>query len=976
MNMQEFVLNWLVESGWQAGCMALCTFVLLAIFRGSIPPRWRHALWLLVACRLLLPALPSSPASAYRYIPPTPAVAWEQALPETPAPNLLPTTPTPAPPSSLHEPGPAPSQITKRQWERTEILFALWLAGVAVGLGWLLIKQVAFYRHFLRERTRPDAALQHLIKAAAQDCGLRQPPRAYLTSGTAGPSLFGFLAPTLLLPPDIQTRIEPARLRLVILHECMHLKRFDLWTHWISLAVAITHWWNPLAWWVIARIRIERELATDAAVLEVLRQDQQKEYGETLLTLAQSEDASTSRMQPSIGIFEKHADLKSRLRQTVSFVRSKPIWSFVGVLCLIAAIPFLLSRKNVKPTEKEPQKESEAVAQIETNNEAYEAGMALWSKVKEKYATCDSFYCEAEQTDASSSSKLFEEEKTFSIRFQRPDLLRVDWVEPPPKIFTPSILPFFNTVLKKAVDLHTGFRSSTSSFFTKDGRYFGLVRYKRKIEEFPSIDEGISAYAGVSGAATYFLPPLLLGKTGYFYATTAKIVGERKCYERDCYELEILTNSRKFILTVDKKSLAILSSERTMNISAEESKISNDKLKSDLGMITGYMISLLTPKNGFNFVTKTTYTTAVFDKKMAVEEFEYNDPKRPYALPPRTKISESERQVGKGVAFLDTNRQQKTLDTYRKAEKHFSEAIQSDTQNSEAWSRRCEARVGLRDYAGAIADAGEALKLKPNYWHSLMYRGQAYHALGQHDMALADYNAILKDNPDFFWPPELKAYCYMAMGRVDDAYKSFAESWDKDERPHIKHRMGIISLLNGNTDRAMQDFKELNGLWRKQNLCMTEYLSGNLSAAQKQMSGLCHNKPNWLDGTILFYALQVRSGASPQFPAMKGIEEPWKVCVAQLGRNEITLKEALEKVRHPEDELQTRVRQADCYLLAGYQALAKKSNKEALEMFTQSAKTGQMLSHTFILARAECKKLNPAMDINKLLPEPMLVSAP
>jgi len=62
--------------------------------------------------------------------------------------------------------------------------------------------------------------------------------------------------------------------------------------------------------------------------------------------------------------------------------------------------------------------------------------------------------------------------------------------------------------------------------------------------------------------------------------------------------------------------------------------------------------------------------------------------------------------------------------------------------------------------------------------------------------------------------------------------------------------------------------------------------------------------------------------------------------------------------------------------LAGYQALAKKSNKEALEMFTQSAKTGQMLSHTFILARAECKKLNPAMDINKLLPEPMLVSVP
>jgi len=1053
MNTQEFVLKWLVESGWQAGCMAVCTFGLLAVFRGSIPPRWRYALWLLVACRLLLPSLPTSSASVYRYIPASPAVAWEQALPETPAPNLLPTTPPPATPSSLHEPAPAPSPVAKRQWDRKEILFALWLAGVAVGLGWLLIKQVAFYRHFLQQRTRPDAALQHLIKVAAQDCGLRQPPRAYLTSGTAGPSLFGFLVPTLLLPPDIQTRIEPARLRLVILHECMHLKRSDLWTHWISLAVAITHWWNPLAWWVIARIRIERELATDATVLEVLRQDQQKEYGETLLALARSEDAPAFRLHPSIGIFEKHADLKSRLRQAVGFARSKPIWSVVGALCLAAMVLFFFSKnpvpstppieiaekdatpqengavittpgeyqigtitldipeptldgkkhilrfalkhtknygtnkvvRSIQPTSPTPEVETDKWAfafngdneiwffngkekgfwlfeiadkesggvrfktydnlripqervprsllqwaeialqstTIETANTQFEDGMALWKKVKEKYATCDSFYCEGEGT---TYSKDYKWEGKFSIRFQRPDLLRVDEVTQS----RPNSAPY------------------TSSFFTKDGRYFSLPGYDDEIKEIWCLEYGMLFYAGDSRGFINILGPLLLEEGGYFRNVTAKIVGEKKCDKRDYYTLELSAEkSGEWLLVVDKKTLAIAGIEQTFFT-----------------------------KEGYSIVTKVTYTVAEFDKKMPVEEFEFNDTKRPYTLPPSTKRSESERKIGKGLSFLRGDRQIKVPDAYRKAEAFFSEAIQEDPKNGEAWRRRGEMRFILRDYESAFADAKEALKLKPNDGSSLMLRGQIYHALGQYDKALRDYDAIQNGISAYFYPSFFKALSCLGLGRLDDAYNHFKASWEESGDSQSKHKMALTALLEGKNKQAQQDFSKLKGLWNGHGQCVAEYLSGNLPAAQKRLSALCQENPGWIEGAMLSYAFQVKSGKVSQFPDLQEVKEPWKVCLTKLGRNEISLKEALVQVAHPEDELQTRVRQADCYLLAGYQALAKKSNQEALEHFTKSAKTGQMLSHTYLLARAECKKLNPKIDPKTLLPQPMLVSAP
>ncbi len=334
MDTQDFVLKWLLESGWQSACMAVCVWLVLAVLGRRVPPAWRYGLWLLVAVRMLLPSLPESPASVYRVIPPTPIHAVAQASPRLAQAMERDFTAVPLLASSMTS---APSKTSFQ-----EILFRAWAIGACGVLLLLAVRQIRFALRFRRDRREAGEPLQRAVETSAQQCGLRHAPAVWELEGIASPFLAGLWKPQLVVPAGMHERLGVGQARMVALHECMHLKRRDLWLHLISLAAGVAHWWNPVAWWLQARIRRERELATDAAVLALLSGDkEQADYGEVLLALAQSPKTAAT-LQPSVGIFEKHTDLKARLRQIASFAKSGWAWTAVGVVAVAACIPFFL----------------------------------------------------------------------------------------------------------------------------------------------------------------------------------------------------------------------------------------------------------------------------------------------------------------------------------------------------------------------------------------------------------------------------------------------------------------------------------------------------------------------------------------------------------------------------------------------------------------------------------------------------------
>lgn len=71
-----------------------------------------------------------------------------------------------------------------------------------------------------------------------------------------------------------------------------------LWNLLGSLAATI-HWFNPLMWLAIRRMKIDREVACDAYVLEVLGEEEAIDYGLTLVEFLKR----FSRVRERRGIF-------------------------------------------------------------------------------------------------------------------------------------------------------------------------------------------------------------------------------------------------------------------------------------------------------------------------------------------------------------------------------------------------------------------------------------------------------------------------------------------------------------------------------------------------------------------------------------------------------------------------------------------------------------------------------------------------
>jgi beta-lactamase regulating signal transducer with metallopeptidase domain len=64
MTAPEF-LAWLWRTSWQAAAVAVLVLAAQRILRDRLPAGWRHALWALVALRLILPVTPASPLSVF-----------------------------------------------------------------------------------------------------------------------------------------------------------------------------------------------------------------------------------------------------------------------------------------------------------------------------------------------------------------------------------------------------------------------------------------------------------------------------------------------------------------------------------------------------------------------------------------------------------------------------------------------------------------------------------------------------------------------------------------------------------------------------------------------------------------------------------------------------------------------------------------------------------------------------------------------
>ena len=376
-----------VDISLKVTLLLTATAILTGLLRSSSAAS-RHYLWSLAFCGVLaMPLLPFVlPAWKLAILPAEDATTTvivrsdrtpHQAIPisNPVAVNNRPERPPlPAPPPTVTpstESVPLPGNPNPIE----QLVLAIWSIGFAAACLPFLIAVIKKRRLWRHVRPADDLLWKQHLEDAQRKLGLRRPVRLLVSQRELMPMACGILRANIVLPAS-SSQWSTQRRRIVLLHELAHIARYDLPLQLVARFASTLFWFNPLAWYGLVRLGVERERACDDCVVRA--GERASDYASELLSIAKSHFnqrmvgavamARTSRLEDRLNsLFDSHRSHQMMTRRWVCglFVAASTFISFMA-----AARPIPGQPQTSKPipaantAEKSPPKVATTPPQV------------------------------------------------------------------------------------------------------------------------------------------------------------------------------------------------------------------------------------------------------------------------------------------------------------------------------------------------------------------------------------------------------------------------------------------------------------------------------------------------------------------------------------------------------------------------------------------------------------------------------------
>ncbi|HTG42930.1 MAG TPA: M56 family metallopeptidase, partial [Verrucomicrobiae bacterium] len=358
------VFLWVLQSSLAVVVLSVVLWVVERTFRSFLAPRAVYFLWLLVVARLVWPFSPPSSFSIFNLGDPFRSralsgagsidISFARDSEGSRTPSLR--TREASGPSRFAEVSPPFPGSPEN------LLATGWLIGLVGFLSIVLIQDRRLAIWVRRQAPVESPRLKALLEQTRTLLQLHARVRVVATDCLSTPALFGFFRPCLLVPRRMLEHLSDSELRLVLLHELVHVRRRDVLWNWFMLFLQAIHWFNPAVWFAFRRLRAAREVLCDTIVLTHLAEAERYEYGRTLIKLFDYVPGRSAGAS-SLPILNTQTELKRRILMISNYVPP----SRFAVLCTlillgsIAGLTFTSAAPNkgaVKPALASPRQET------------------------------------------------------------------------------------------------------------------------------------------------------------------------------------------------------------------------------------------------------------------------------------------------------------------------------------------------------------------------------------------------------------------------------------------------------------------------------------------------------------------------------------------------------------------------------------------------------------------------------------------
>ncbi|WP_052310091.1 M56 family metallopeptidase [Paenibacillus senegalensis] len=363
----EMLFTLLFTASLYSAVILLLVLLIRRLFHKRLNPRVVYMLWFLVLIKLLVPVAPQSPISLFNVLPKALPVEWnldERILPppsSTESHSTAGLSPNHskdssiAPQPSLNQTGKSAAAATPMKHPQSYALemedelswrtagSLVWLGGLLCFSSYYLFSTLVFKSRIRNSLKVDDKEILSVVAACQEKLGITRPIPVYETNGLHSPCLYGLWKPGIYLPEDIIAIANTNQLTHILMHELTHYKRKDLWCNALWMLSAGVHWYNPLVWLAMKKMKADQETACDASVLERLGEREASSYGMTLLMLSRlfSRNASAQVNLSHFGGSKK--ETKRRMLMITKFKKGSYKLSLAAILLVLVLGAVLLT---------------------------------------------------------------------------------------------------------------------------------------------------------------------------------------------------------------------------------------------------------------------------------------------------------------------------------------------------------------------------------------------------------------------------------------------------------------------------------------------------------------------------------------------------------------------------------------------------------------------------------------------------------
>ncbi|MGE7907220.1 BlaR1 family beta-lactam sensor/signal transducer [Peribacillus sp. NPDC094092] len=226
-------------------------------------------------------------------------------------------------------------------------VMGLWISGMLLFTftmvrGWLTLRRI-------RNHSSPfsNQEVLELFEECKKRLQIKKSIKIVISKKVQSPMIFGLFQTYIVLPSQHENWLSLKNYEYIFLHELSHYKNKDLLTNYVILFYQIIYWFNPLVWLAFREMRLDREIACDTSVLQLLDDHSFREYGNTIINFLDLSKRS-STLQTVTHLNGSKLQIKKRIERISAYKHStkkslrKSVFIYVlASMVLTIQLPFV-----------------------------------------------------------------------------------------------------------------------------------------------------------------------------------------------------------------------------------------------------------------------------------------------------------------------------------------------------------------------------------------------------------------------------------------------------------------------------------------------------------------------------------------------------------------------------------------------------------------------------------------------------------